>query len=69
GMAGMRMDPAITYTPWLFALSVAIAIGASALALQLGLRLREDDHGRGGARRAVQLAASVIMGGAISGMH
>jgi diguanylate cyclase len=69
GMAGMRMDPAITYTPWLFALSVAIAIGASALALQLGLRLREDDHGRVGARRAVQLAASVIMGGAISGMH
>ena len=69
GMAGMRMDPAITYTPWLFALSVAIAIGASALALQLGLRLREDDHGRGGARRAVQLAASVIMGGAIAGMH
>ena len=69
GMAGMRMDPAITYTPWLFALSVAIAIGASALALQLGLRLHEDGHGRSGARRAVQLAASVIMGGAISGMH
>ncbi|MGF6274946.1 signal transduction histidine kinase/ActR/RegA family two-component response regulator [Massilia sp. UYP11] len=65
GMAGMRMDPAITYTPWLFALSVAIAIGASALALQLGLRLREDGHARGGA----QLAASVIMGGAIAGMH
>ena len=65
GMAGMRMDPAISYTPWLFALSVAIAIGASALALQLGLRLHED----GRARRAVQAAASVIMGGAISGMH
>jgi len=65
GMAGMRMDPAISYTPWLFALSVAIAIGASALALQLGLRLHED----GRARRAVQVAASVIMGGAISGMH
>jgi len=65
GMAGMRMDPAITYTPWLFALSVAIAIGASALALQLGLRLHED----GRSRRAIQLAASVIMGGAISGMH
>ena len=65
GMAGMRMDPAISYTPWLFVLSVAIAIGASALALQLGLRLHED----GRARRAVQVAASVIMGGAISGMH
>lgn len=65
GMAGMRMDPAIEYTPWLFALSVAIAILASALALQLGLRLHED----GRSRRAVQLAASVIMGGAIAGMH
>ena len=65
GMAGMRMDPAITYSPWLFALSVAIAIGASALALQIGLRLHED----GRARRAVQVAASVIMGGAIAGMH
>ncbi|WP_208277550.1 hybrid sensor histidine kinase/response regulator [Massilia oculi] len=69
GMAGMRMDPAISYTPWLFALSVAIAIGASALALQLGLRLHEDGREGGRARRAAQLAASVIMGGAITGMH
>ena len=69
GMAGMRMDPAISYTPWLFALSVAIAIGASALALQLGLRLHDDGQERGRTRRAVQLAASVIMGGAIAGMH
>lgn len=68
GMAGMRMDPAIEYTPWLFALSVAIAIGASALALQLGLRL-EGGHGGSRSRRAVQLATSVIMGGAIAGMH
>ncbi|WP_306393735.1 MHYT domain-containing protein [Telluria beijingensis] len=69
GMAGMRMDPAISYTPWLFALSVAIAIGASALALQLGLRLHEDSHGGSRSRRAVQVAASIIMGGAIAGMH
>jgi signal transduction histidine kinase/CheY-like chemotaxis protein len=68
-MAGMRMDPAITYTPWLFALSVAIAIGASALALQIGLRLHEAGREGGRARRAVQFAASVIMGGAIAGMH
>ena len=65
GMAGMRMDPAIAYTPWLFALSVAIAILASALALQLGLRL----HGDGRSRGAIQAAASVIMGAAIAGMH
>jgi signal transduction histidine kinase/CheY-like chemotaxis protein len=69
GMAGMRMNPAITYTPWLFALSVAIAVGASALALQLGLRLPEDGQGPVRTRRAVQSAASVIMGGAIAGMH
>ena len=69
GMAGMRMDPAISYTPWLFALSVAIAIGASALALQLGLRLHGEGHGGSRSRRAVQAAASVIMGGAIAGMH
>jgi NO-binding membrane sensor protein with MHYT domain len=40
GMASMQMHPAITYSPWLFGLSVAIAIGASALALQIGMRIR-----------------------------
>ena len=65
GMASMQMHPAIAYSPWLFGLSLAIAIGASALALQIGLRMRED----GRSRRVVQLAASVVMGGAIAGMH
>jgi NO-binding membrane sensor protein with MHYT domain/CheY-like chemotaxis protein len=65
GMASMQMHPAISYSPWLFGLSVVIAVGASALALQIGLRLHED----GRSRRMVQLAASVVMGGAISGMH
>ncbi len=65
GMASMQMHPAIAYSPWLFGLSLAIAIGASALALQIGLRMRED----GRSRRTVQLAASVVMGGAIAGMH
>ncbi|MBD8562795.1 response regulator [Oxalobacteraceae sp. CFBP 8763] len=65
GMASMQMHPAITYSPWLFALSVAIAIGASALALQIGMRMQED----GRSRRTLQLAASVVMGGAIAGMH
>ncbi len=65
GMASMQMHPSITYSPWLFALSVAIAIGASALALQIGMRMQEG----GRSRRTLQLAASVVMGGAIAGMH
>ena len=65
GMASMQMHPAITYSPWLFALSVAIAIGASALALQIGMRMQEG----GRLHRTRQLAASVVMGGAIAGMH
>lgn len=65
GMAAMRMDPAIAYDPWLFAASVLIAVGASALALQIGLRLNVDDR----RRRGAQVAAAVIMGGAIAGMH
>jgi len=65
GMASLQMHPAITYSPWLFALSVVIAIGASALALQIGMRMQE--HGR--SRHTLQLGASVVMGGAIAGMH
>ena len=65
GMASMQMFPAITYVPWLFALSVAIAIGVSALALQIGMRM----HDEGRARPGLQLAASVVMGSAIAGMH
>jgi len=65
GMASMQMLPAITYSPWLFGLSVAIAIGASALALQIGMRMQEG----GRLHRTRQLAASVVMGGAIAGMH
>jgi signal transduction histidine kinase/CheY-like chemotaxis protein len=65
GMASMQMHPAITYSPWLFALSVAIAIGVSALALQIGMRMQEGAR----PRRMLQLAASVVMGGAIAGMH
>ena len=65
GMAGMRMDPPITYDPWLFLASVAIAIGASAGALWIGLRLSQQLR----RPRLVQLGAAVVMGGAIAGMH
>ncbi len=65
GMAGMRMDPAITYDPWLFLASVAIAIGASAGALWILFSLNENlVH-----PRLLQLGAAVVMGGAIAGMH
>ena len=65
GMASMQMHPAITYIPWLFALSVLIAISVSALALQIGMRM----HEAGRSRLGLQLAASVVMGSAIAGMH
>ncbi len=65
GMAGMRMDPSITYDPWLFLASVAIAIGASAGALWIAFRLNENLlH-----PRLLQLGAAVVMGSAIAGMH
>ncbi|MBD8529667.1 MULTISPECIES: MHYT domain-containing protein [unclassified Massilia] len=65
GMAAMRMRPGIDYDPLLFALSVLIAIGASAGALWLAFHLRHRmQHGK-----LTQLAAAVVMGGAIVGMH
>ncbi|MDB5790632.1 MAG: hypothetical protein JWQ80_656 [Massilia sp.] len=65
GMAAMRMRPGIEYDPLLFAASVVIAIAASAGALWIAFHLR-DRLLRG---RLAQLAAAVVMGGAIVGMH
>jgi signal transduction histidine kinase/ActR/RegA family two-component response regulator len=65
GMAAMRMDPAISYDPLLFALSVVIAIGASALALWIGFRLGQDLP----YARLLRAGAAVVMGIAIAGMH
>nr|WP_221230820.1 bifunctional diguanylate cyclase/phosphodiesterase [Xanthomonas sp. CFBP 8152] len=64
GMSALRMSPAITYDPLLFALSLAIAIGASAAALWIAFRLRHDGRCYG-----LRLIAAVIMGLAIVGMH
>ncbi|MEX5744865.1 MHYT domain-containing protein [Massilia sp. X63] len=69
GMAGMRMDPPISYDPWLFLASVAIAIGASAGALWIGFRLNAQCPGSVPHPRLAQLGAAVVMGGAIAGMH
>ncbi|OWA34174.1 PAS domain S-box protein [Saccharibacillus sp. O16] len=62
GMAAMTMK--ISYDPWLVALSVVIALTASLAALALMRELRQE-----GRHILVKLAAAVIMGGAIAGMH
>jgi NO-binding membrane sensor protein with MHYT domain len=60
GMAAMRMPGKVTYSPFLFALSVVIAVVAATAALWAALRLH---------RVWTTLAASLIMGVAVSGMH
>jgi len=60
GMAAMRMPAAIRYDRALVALSVVIAIGASIAALWLAFRTVAAWQ---------RIAAAVVMGFAISGMH
>lgn len=60
GMAAMRGPVELSYDPLWVALSVIIAIGAATGALRLGFRT--TDTGR-------KLAAAIVMGIAISGMH
>jgi PAS domain S-box-containing protein len=66
GMAALDMSPAIVWDPALIAGSAAIAVAASAAALRIFFWLREvSDH-----RSLVyQVAAALLMGLAISGMH
>jgi len=66
GMAALRMTPDIIYSPVLVAGSIAIAIGASAAALIL---LRRHDQARRAALPPTPLAAALLMGIAITGMH
>jgi diguanylate cyclase (GGDEF)-like protein len=66
GMAAVQIMPLITYQPTLLLDSVLIAIGASFAALWLASRLR---HGRSLAVRLGRMAAAVVMGLAITGMH
>jgi NO-binding membrane sensor protein with MHYT domain len=60
GMAAMRMPGKVTYDPLLFILSAVIAVVAATAALWAVLRLRGV---------LTTLAASLIMGIAVSGMH
>jgi diguanylate cyclase (GGDEF)-like protein len=64
-MAAMRMDPAIAYDPWLFLASIAVAIGASLAALWIAFTLRGESMWM----LYAKLAAAIIMGFAIAGMH
>jgi len=65
GMAAMRSKAMEHYNPWIVALSVVIAVGFSCLALWIAFASRKTStHGI-----RVRLAASIIMGLAISSMH
>ncbi len=66
GMAGIRIVPGITYDPAIFIGSIGIAISASFAALWLVFHLR---HGNSWQMALSRIAAAMIMGLAISGMH
>ncbi|MGH8672085.1 MAG: MHYT domain-containing protein [Burkholderiales bacterium] len=66
GMAAMEMVPRPTYDPWLFVASVGIAITASTAALWIAFHLRSEGAA---SNIGYRLAAAVIMGLAIAGMH
>jgi NO-binding membrane sensor protein with MHYT domain len=60
GMAAMRGHVELSYDPLFVALSLLVAIGASTVALWLAFRTTDGGQ---------KLAAAVVMGLAISGMH
>jgi diguanylate cyclase len=65
GMQALRMQPGIDYDPLLFGLSLLIAVAASAASLWIAFRLRLP----GPSVRLARIAAALVMGGAIVGMH
>jgi diguanylate cyclase (GGDEF)-like protein len=66
GMAALRMEPGIQYRPALFAGSIAFAIAASIAALWIAHTLRDARRRHLAMKR---IAAAVVMGLAITGMH
>src|ERR1700686_4581450 len=66
GMAAITVVPGISYDPLLVAASILIAVVASFVALWLFFRLRE---GNSLYQWLTRIAAAVVMGLAISGMH
>ncbi len=65
GMAALRMTPDIEYDILLFCTSIVIAILASGVALWIAFKLRKDTRHT----KIFRALASIIMGGAIVGMH
>jgi PAS domain S-box-containing protein len=65
GMAALKMQPAISYNPWIFALSVFIAVVAATSALLI-VYFNENSK----LHPLVQhLLSALVMGAAIAGMH
>ncbi|HEY9078813.1 MHYT domain-containing protein [Magnetovibrio sp.] len=67
GMAAMRLDAVIYYSPTLFALSICVAVLLAILALHAKFALHNRDTGL--PEWALTLLSAVFMGGAVSGMH
>lgn len=66
GMAALDMAPGIVWNWWLVGASIVIAVVASTVALLIFFWLRQVNRKR---LWAYQLAAAVVMGAAITGMH
>ena len=66
GMSSITMVPGIEYATMPLLLSIVIAVAASFVALWLFVSLR---HGRNWRMQVARVAAAVVMGLAISGMH
>jgi diguanylate cyclase (GGDEF)-like protein len=66
GMAAITVLPGIAYDPYLVAASILIAVAASFVALWLFFQLRE---GNSQLQQLKRIAAAIVMGLAISGMH
>jgi diguanylate cyclase len=66
GMAAMRMEPSIEYSPDLFIASMVIAVTASVVAVWLAFTFHSN---RDGPRLLQRIGGAVVMGLAISGMH
>lgn len=65
GMAAMEMQPGIDYEPRWFVASIVIAVAAAGAALWIAFELRAD----GRRNRRYRIAAALVMGLAIVGMH
>jgi len=67
GMAAMRLDAVIYYSPALFALSIGVAILLAVIALHAKFVLHNQNTGL--PSWALSLLSAIFMGGAVSGMH